>query len=86
MLLCDIKKKKEVVKALMYLATNDISNVPGLYYYKTDKIVIKNPNSKKIIWDVDGEKKITEEERIEIKLSKVDLMIPSVNINKLFTK
>ncbi len=85
-LICDIKKKKELVKALMYLATNDISNVPGLYYYKTDKLVIKNQNSKKIVWDVDGEKKITEEERIEIKLSKVNLMIPSININKLFTK
>ena len=85
-LFCDIKRKKQLAKTLMYLATNDISNVPGLYYYRTDKLVIKNKNFKRIVWDVDGEKRITEEDRIEIKLSKVKLMVPSVNINKLFTK
>lgn len=85
-LFCDIKRKKHLVKTLMYLATNDISNVPGLYYYRTDKLIIKNKDGKKIVWDVDGEKRVIEDERIEIKFSKVNLMVPTVNIDKLFTK
>ena len=83
-LFCDIKKKKELIKSLLYLPTNDISNIPGFYYHKTDKIIIHNDKGTKIVWDVDGEKKEMTDEIIEIKLSKSKLKIPKSNIDNLF--
>ena len=83
-LFCDITKKENLIKSMMLLATRDISNIPGFHYHKTDKVKIYNKKMKKIIWDVDGEKKVIRTKEIEIKMSKVRLMIPNVNIDKLF--
>lgn len=85
-LFCDLKKKKELIKSLFYLTTNDISKVPGFYYHKTAEIKIFNKKCKKIVWDVDGEKKELRNEIITIKLSKTKIQIPKSNIDKLFVK
>ena len=82
-LFCNIKDKKQFLKSLVYLKTNDIEHVPGFYYHKTDKIVIHNNRGKKIVWDIDGERKEIETEDITIKTSKAKILMPSKNINTL---
>jgi YegS/Rv2252/BmrU family lipid kinase len=83
-LFCDIKNKKDLVKSLLYLPTTDISNIPGFYYHKTSKIIIHNKKNKKIIWDVDGEKKEIKTDKIEIRVEKIKIMVPAANLDNLF--
>ena len=83
-LVCDLKKKKQFAKSLLYLASNNVSKAPGLYCYRTSKFVINNHKSKKIVWDVDGEKVSTDDETIEIKSVKTKIRIPQANIPTLF--
>ena len=84
-LLCDLKKKKQFAKSILLLASNDISNVPGVYYYKTDKIIF-HFDSYKNVWDIDGEKIKTKGKDVEIKIEKARIMVPSANISTLFVK
>ena len=41
MLLCSISKKADIIKSLYFLTMYDVSKVPGIYSYKTDKIKIQ---------------------------------------------
>ena len=83
-LLCDLKKRNQFAKSLIYLASNDIKDVPGLYYYKTNKITINNIKKDKIEWDIDGERVTVCGEKIVIELAKTMIRIPSKNISNLF--
>lgn len=84
--LCTIKKRKDILKSLYFLTTNGPSKVPGIYFYKTNNIKIKINNDDYKDWCIDGEElkksptniyKITTENNIEI-------LIPNKNIHKLF--
>lgn len=84
-LLCNIKKRKHIIKSLYYLRKTDITHVPGFYFHKTDKIKIKVNDGRKLIWCVDGEKFDNITDEIEIAIDKnVQIMIPKVNLDELF--
>ena len=84
-LLCNIKKRKDILKTLYYLRKNDISHVPGFYFHKTDNLKIRVNDERKLAWCIDGEKLEIDSEEVEIKIDKnVKIMIPKTNIDKLF--
>ena len=90
---CTIKTRKEIFKAIYSLALNGPSSeVPGLYFYRTNNIKIKinSPEHYKP-WCIDGEKLESSPEheyKIEIPRIKARVRVPNKerNIKKLFTK
>jgi YegS/Rv2252/BmrU family lipid kinase len=54
-LLCNLKTKPEILKALVYAKNNGVMNVPGCEYYSTDKFDIEFDHIPKHSWGLDGE-------------------------------
>ncbi|MDO4395100.1 MAG: YegS/Rv2252/BmrU family lipid kinase [Mycoplasmatota bacterium] len=84
-LLCNICKKKDIIRSLYFLTMYDVHKVPGIYSYKTDKLKIKFVKKPKKPWCIDGEKldKIVKDYEITIDRD-IQMMIPRKNIDKLF--
>ena len=85
-LFCNLTRKKDILKTLYYLKTNDITKVPGFYFHKTDnlKVTFKKRVSS---WCVDGEKLEEDIKEYNITVKKdVEIMMPSKNTNNLFQK
>ena len=86
-MLCNISKKKDIIKSLYFLTMYDVSKVPGIYSYKTNNLKIKFMDKPKKPWCVDGEKLDSIENNYEITIdSSLKMMIPKKNVDKLFVK
>ena len=86
-LLCNITKKKDIVKSLYYLTSNDITKVPGFYFHKVSSMKIKFHDDQKRNWCIDGEKLEDDSGTYEIKVIRnIRLLIPRKNVDNLFTK
>ncbi|MBQ4262905.1 MAG: diacylglycerol kinase family lipid kinase [Bacilli bacterium] len=85
-LLCNIKNKKDILKAVYYLKRKDISNLPGFVYIKTNNIKLefdKTPPS----WCIDGDELPHNNNVFEITINKSNnMLLPIKNLNKLFTE
>ena len=83
-LLCDIKNKWDIIKALHYLKRREMNDIPGFTYFKTDNIKLefdKIPPA----WCIDGDELPTDTDMFEIKINKSNTMLlPSKNVDKLF--
>ena len=65
----------------------DVSKVPGIYSYKTDKLKIKFIDKPKKPWCIDGEKLEDMENKYEITIDNgLKMTIPKKNVDKLFLK
>lgn len=86
--LCTIRKKKDILKSLYFLTLYGPSQVPGIYFYKTNNIKITINNQTSSSWCIDGEKlEQSPNNKYDISLSNgVKILIPNKNINKLFLK
>ena len=84
MVLCTIRKKKDIIKSLYFLTLYSPSQVPGIYFYKTNniKITINNPTSS--TWCIDGEKlEQNPNNKYSISLvNNIKILIPNKNIKK----
>ncbi len=83
-MLCSIKKKIDILKAIYTLKTSDISYVSGIELYKCSemKIIFKDKDK---AWCVDGEEFEDHKNDCDIKLKKgIQMLIPKQNIDKLF--
>lgn len=86
-LLCNISKKTDIIKSLYFLTMYDVSKVPGIYSYKTDKLKIKFVDNPKKPWCIDGEKLDNIENKYEITIdNSLKMMIPRKNVDNLFIK
>ena len=86
-LLCNISKKKDIIRSLYFLTMYDVSKVPGIYSYKTDKLKIKFIDKPRKPWCIDGEKLEEMETKYEITIDNtLKMMIPKKNVEKLFVK
>lgn len=86
-LFSNLTKKKDILKTLAYLVTNDITNVPGFYFYKTDKLLIEFNEPLKKPWCIDGEEYTNDTNKFEIEIVKdVKVKMPKKNIDKMFIK
>lgn len=84
-LFCNLRKRKHIVQSLYYLTRKDITNVPGFYFYKTNKLKIKINSSKQLPWCLDGERCDIDDELINIKIDKhTTILVPKTNIDELF--
>lgn len=83
-LFCNLTRRKDIIKSLLYLTTSDISKVPGFYFYKTNKLEIEFANETDK-WCVDGEelKQKTKSYVIEIKKD-FKIMLPKKNVENIF--
>ena len=86
-LLCNFSKKKDIIRSLYFLTIYDIEKVPGIHFYKTDKIRMKFHSKPKKNWCIDGEKLEDESKIFDITIDRnIKMMIPKKNIDKLFVK
>lgn len=86
-LFCSLNKRTHILRALYYLTRKDITNVPGFYFYKTNKLKINIESQKSLPWCLDGERLDIDKDTIEITIDKkTTIMVPKSNIDKLFTK
>ena len=84
-LMCDIKSKWDIIKAVHYLKRRELNDIPGFTYFKTNNIKLEFdevPPS----WCIDGDELTHESKTFEIKVNKDNnMLLPSKNIDKLFT-
>lgn len=84
-LLCNFEKKKDIIRSLYFLTMYDIEKVPGIHFYKTDKIIMKFADVPKKNWCIDGEKLDDDGKTFNISIDRnIQMMIPKKNIDKLF--
>lgn len=86
---CTIRKKKDILRSLYFLTLYGPSQVPGLFFYRTNSLKIKINSSEYKPWCIDGEElEKTPDNKYNIKISKSKLriLIPKKNITKLFIK
>ena len=84
-LMCDIKSKWDIIKAVHYLKRRELNDIPGFTYFKTNNIKLEFdevPPS----WCIDGDELTHESKIFEIKVNKdINMLLPSKNIDMLFT-
>lgn len=86
-LLCNLEKKQDIIKSLIYLRTSDITKVPGFYFHKTDHLKIKFIDKLKKPWCLDGEKMDENVQDYDVTItSKVKTLVPNKMVDKLFVK
>lgn len=83
-LMCDIKNKWDIFKAVYYLKRKELDEIKGFTYLKTDNIKLEFdevPPS----WCIDGDELTHESKTFEIKINKDNyMMLPTKNVDKLF--
>lgn len=83
-LMCDIKSKWDILKAVHYIKRRDMNDIPGFTYFKTDKIKLKF-DEVPASWCIDGDELTHNEKEFEIKINKSNhMLLPTKNIEKLF--
>lgn len=83
--LCNISRRKDLVKSLIIMMTKGITNVPGIYCYKANEIEIEFKEKHKSLWTIDGEKDNDNKTKYIIKTdSKIKMLLPKKNLAKLF--
>lgn len=85
---CTIKNRKDIIKSLYFLTINGPSQVPGIYFYRTNNIKIKINDDDYKPWCIDGEKlESSEKGTYEVGIKpKVRILIPKRNVSNLFMK
>lgn len=85
---CTIKKRQDILKSLYFLTIHGPSQVPGIYFYRTNNIKIKINNPDYKDWCIDGEKlESSNGDKYNISISNgSQILIPKKNIAKLFNK
>lgn len=85
-LFCNITRRLDIIKSLLYLKTSDITKVQGFYFYKTNKLEIEFPEEIGK-WCVDGEELEEKTTTYKIEMNRsIRVMMPKKNIDKLFIK
>lgn len=83
---CTLKKRRDIIKALLRVRRTDVSHVPGVYFHESDSLKITVNQEKELPWCIDGEKFEVEKNTIEIKMDKdTKIMLPSKKIDELFS-
>lgn len=84
-LMCNITRKKDIIKSLYFLTMYDISKVPGFSFYQTNNLKIKLAKPLKKEWCIDGEQLDDNGMKFDIKIEpKVKVLVPNKNIDNLF--
>ena len=86
-LLCNLKTKPDILKALVYARTNGVKNVPGCEYYSTGRLDLEFEDVPKHSWGLDGEEFKSKTNRFAFTVDKsTEILIPNKNVKKLFVE
>ena len=86
-LICNLPRQIDFVRAIYMLKTNRITQAAGVYYYRTDKLEIEFEDDNESNWCIDGEKFEEKSNKYVITVDKdLKILMPSKNADKLFTK
>ena len=84
---CTLKKRRDIIKALLRVRKTDVSHVPGVYFHSCDKLKIKVNDEKELPWCLDGEECDFSNGEFEIKVDRdTKIMLPRNKIDELFSK
>ena len=84
-LLCNLKTKPEILKALIHAKNNGVENVPGCKYYSTSELEIEFDHIPKHSWGLDGEEFKSKTDKYVFSIDKsTEILIPNKNVKKLF--
>jgi len=84
---CSVKNKKDLIKTFYNIKTKDINNISNIKYYRTNNVKIIFDNVPNASWCIDGEElKHNNQEFIFSVDKSSNMLIPKVNIKKLFKK
>lgn len=85
-LVCTIDNKNELIKQIMRLPSiKDISKIPGIKVYQTERIKLFFDDNNKKTWTVDGEPYSEQTAIFDIYVDKtLPLLLPKKNVDKLF--
>jgi len=84
-LLCNIQKKADILKSLLYVKNNGVYNVPGCEYYCTNKLELEFDHVPKYSWGLDGEEYKEDTNKFVFTVNKdINVLIPEKNVDKLF--
>ncbi len=80
-----IKNKADIMKAIMYITTTDVKNIPGIEYYQTDNLEIEFNEIPQASWCIDGEEYKHNTNKFVFKIDKNNkMLLPTENIDVLF--
>ena len=86
-LLCNLKRKSDIIKALHHIKNAGIENIPGCEYYKASTLDLEFDDIPKYSWGLDGEEFKSLEKKYSFRVNKdIDILLPGDNIEKLFIK
>ena len=84
-LLCNLKTKPDILKALVYAKNNGVENVPGCEYYSTSDLELEFDHIPKHSWGLDGEEFNAKTDKYVFSIDKsTEILIPDKNVKKLF--
>ncbi len=82
---CNLTRRKDLAKSILLLLTNDITNIPGIYCHKTNKLTIKFKKRNSLHWTIDGEKLKEKTRTYKIEVSEnIKMLLPKKNLKILF--
>ena len=80
-----VKNKKDMLKMLVLMSTKEIKDVPGITYYQTNNLEIEFKKGPKTSWCIDGEEYKSTKIKFNFKIgARMEMLLPTENINKLF--
>ena len=86
-LICNLHRQIDFLRAIYMLKTDRITQAPGVYYYRTNKLEIEFDKKIKNNWCIDGEKFDDQDNKYVITINHdLEIMMPDKNIDKLFNK
>lgn len=84
---CNLTRRKDLVRSILLLLKNDITNIPGIYCYKANSVNIKFKEKVKMHWTIDGEKLKEQAKSYTITVDKnMNMLLPKKNLKTLFKK
>ena len=84
-LFCNLTSRKDIIKSLLYLTTNNITKVPGFYFHKAKSLKIHFHDKLKKPWCLDGEKSDIDTNDFIITIEpNVPVLVPKKVIPSLF--
>ena len=83
---CNLTKKSDIISALYYLATSNLTACKGFEFHRLSELDIKfsKPNNS---WCIDGEQLTDETDEYKLEIVKdFKILMPKKNVRKLFSK
>ena len=84
-LLCNVKNRFDIFKALYYLKRREIDNLPGFKYFKTSEFSLEFKDVPGSSWCIDGDEYKHHTSHFDIRITKeINMLVPSKNVSELF--